>query len=225
MLLAGVDEVIGVIFVLITLLGGLINWIGQQKEAPPVPPKRRESERKREAATSNVFDEGDSRKKRKERPAGNRPSPPPVPKPKRERLVEVVESSNDSTGSFPHRLPGGDIAARSEMGSRDLGGGVRTHVAQAMGARVGKEVEQHIGHSVNQSVAEHLGASSLTTGVAAKPAQSAPRHPLLQGLSDGESLRQAFVLNLILQRPASLLHRLGASPADNASSPGQSGGA
>jgi hypothetical protein len=102
--------------------------------------------------------------------------------------------------------PGGRISQRKGPGSTSLGSGVRQHVAEHMQeGRVTQEAQGHLAHGVAEKVQQDLGAF---TGIA--PAgdaatvttsrQTATALSVAKLMRDPVNLKEAFVLNLILNR-------------------------
>lgn len=103
--------------------------------------------------------------------------------------------------------PGGRIAQRKEPGSSGLGSGVRQHLAEHMQeGRVLQEAQNHFAHGVAEKVQQDLGtftglippvgAATVTTS-----RQTATALGVAKLMRDPVSLKEAFVLNLILNRP------------------------
>jgi hypothetical protein len=141
--------------------------------------------------------------------------PKPRPRPKSKRAAEAPQrlatlrttNEEDSTNQGPP--PGGRIAQRKGPGSSNLGSGVRQHLAEHMQNRLTKQAQEHLGHGVADKVQHDLGrftgaeqqqrSGQAPTIVAAQP--SATAAGVAQMMKDPAGLKQAFVLNLILNRP------------------------
>lgn len=104
--------------------------------------------------------------------------------------------------------PGGRIAQRKGPGSANLGSGVRQHVAEHMQeGRVLQHAQSHLAHGVAEKVQQDLGtftgvnpAGAAATVTTAR--QTATALSVAKLMRDPVSLKEAFVLNLILERPS-----------------------
>lgn len=103
--------------------------------------------------------------------------------------------------------PGGRIAQRKGPGSANLGSGVRQHLAEHMQeGRVLQHAQSHLAHGVAEKVQQDLGtftgvnpAGAAATVTTAR--QTATALSVAKLMRDPASLKEAFVLNLILTRP------------------------
>lgn len=104
--------------------------------------------------------------------------------------------------------PGGRIAQRKGPGSTSLGSGVRQHLAEHMQeGRVLQQTQSHLAHGVAEKVQQDLGtftglnpagaAATVTTS-----RQTATAVSVAKLMRDPVNLKEAFVLNLILNRPS-----------------------
>lgn len=102
--------------------------------------------------------------------------------------------------------PGGRISQRKGPGSTTLGSGVRQHVAEHMQeGRVLQEAQSYLAHGVADKVQKDLGsftgvnpagdAATVTTS-----RQTATALSVAKMMRDPVNLKEAFVLNLILNR-------------------------
>ena len=103
--------------------------------------------------------------------------------------------------------PGGRIAQRKGPGSTTLGSGVRQHVAEHMQeGRVLQQAQDFLGHGVAEKVQHDLGAftglnQAGPAAIVTSARQTATALSVAIMMRDPVSLKQAFVLNLILDRP------------------------
>lgn len=129
--------------------------------------------------------------------------------------AEVAKRKNAAAQSKPENSegpgdvrPGGRIAQRKGPGSSNLGSGVRQHVAEHMQeGRVLQHAQSHLAHGVAEKVQQDLGtftgvnpagpAATVTTA-----RQTATALSVAKLMRDPASLKEAFVLNLILNRPS-----------------------
>ena len=224
-MLADAGQVLSVLFVIIAFVSWLWNVLnGNKGNVPPAAVGRPQAQpggkrvEKDLQAEINRFlknvmgqqadDDGDVLEVIEE----DERKPRPLPKPKRaaeapQRLATLRTSDEeDSTNQGPH--PGGRIAQRKGPGSSNLGSGVRQHLAEHMQDRLTKQAQEHLGHGVADKVQHDLGrftggeqqrSVQAPTIVAAQP--SATAAGVTQMMKDPAGLKQAFVLNLILNRP------------------------
>ena len=108
--------------------------------------------------------------------------------------------------------PGQAAAQRRLTGSEQLGAGLNEHLRTHMDNRVGAEVQQHLPHNVDQQVSQHLGAfaaqggglgAPLTEGSTGRRAAT-PALVLLAELRSPGGVRQAIMMQEVLQRPLAL---------------------
>lgn len=103
--------------------------------------------------------------------------------------------------------PGGRISQRKGPGSTTLGSGVRQHVAEHMQeGRVLQQTQSHLAHGVAEKVQQDLGIFTGLTPVGAAATVTSSRQTatalgVAKLMRDPASLKEAFVLNLILDRP------------------------
>ncbi len=103
--------------------------------------------------------------------------------------------------------PGGRISQRKGPGSTNLGSGVRQHVAEHMQeGRVLQQAQSHLAHGVAEKVQQDLGTFTGVAPVGAAATVTAARQTatalsVAKLMRDPVSLKEAFVLNLILERP------------------------
>jgi hypothetical protein len=206
-----VGQAITVAFVVISLIGWIINLVNAQAK-PAAPnrgnkPARPRSERVQSEIEQFMRDQAERRKGAEQQPQARPPEPKrPAPRrtaPQPARAQRQPQRVAPAPEPKPAR-PGESIAERKSIGSRDLGKGLREHVRTTMQERVQSGASQHLTHSIDQSVSQHLGTFS---GQASK-AEAAPHETRILAAGDilallrtREGMRQAFILNEILQRP------------------------
>lgn len=123
------------------------------------------------------------------------------------RKSAAAQAKPDGSEGPGEARPGGRISQRKGPGSTNLGSGVRQHVADHMQeGRVLQQAQSHLAHGVAEKVQQDLGTF---TGVAPAGAaatvttarQAATALSVAKLMRDPVSLKEAFVLNLILDRP------------------------
>lgn len=123
------------------------------------------------------------------------------------RKSEAGDAFVEATEGPGEARPGGRIARRKGPGSTTLGSGVRQHVAEHMQeGRVVQHAQNHLAHGVAEKVQQDLGtftgvvpAGAAATVTAAR--QTATAISVAKLMRDPVSLKEAFVLSLILARP------------------------
>lgn len=210
-----VGQAITVAFVVISLIGWIINLVNAQAK-PTAPnrgnkPGRPRSERVQSEIEQFMRDQAEKRKSGEQQPERR---PEPKRQPQRRTPAQPARSQSARAQRAPQRVapapepkpsrPGESIAERKSVVSGDLGKGLRDHVRSTMQERVQAGTAQHLSHSVDQSVSQHLGAfSAQAPKAAANPpvAASLAASDILALLRTREGMKQAFILNEILQRP------------------------
>lgn len=123
------------------------------------------------------------------------------------RKAETDSSTPETSEGPGEARPGGRIAQRKGPGSTTLGSGVRQHLAEHMQeGRVTQQAQDFLGHGVGEKVQRDLGTfTGLTPAGAAATVtssrQTATAISVAKLMRDPVSLKEAFVLNLILDRP------------------------
>ncbi len=146
-----------------------------------------------------VVEEEDEKPRRRQKPrskaeAAQRKSAAAAPKP------EGSEGPGDVR-------PGGRIAHRKGPGTTGLGSGVQQHLAEHMQeGRVLQQAQSHLAHGVAEKVQQDLGSftglnPAGTAATVTTSRQTATALSVAKLMRDPASLKEAFVLNLILNRP------------------------
>lgn len=206
LLAADVGNWIGLAVLVLTVLGWIVNAIkGNDPDGKPLPQRPRP---KRDLRSEiDVFLE-----ELQQRPAEPRKEAPrPAPQPPR-------ETSERPRGDKPRKSnPQQPKAAKSKSpkptapkpAASQPGQGIREHVSTYMaGNRVAAEVQQHLAHRVDEAVQRDLSGGTVAPVQSVSSPVAAP-HPLMAMLLRPEGVRQAILLNEILQRPRVLRDRLG----------------
>lgn len=100
------------------------------------------------------------------------------------------------------------VSQRGVPGSRDLGSGVRQHLAEHMQDRMVKQAQDHFAHGVAEKVEHDLGAflvptlqRSATAAVITHNEATITASGVAEIVRNPATLKQAFVMNLVLTRP------------------------
>jgi hypothetical protein len=186
----------------ISILGWLVNTIkGVDANGNPLPNRQRprpEGRAKPDLRSEiEVFIEELKQPQRPQpqgQPPNQRANPSANRGPDRPRGERTPKKKKEQTAkSAAKTSPKGEAASGSKL---------REHVASYMAEnRVGAEVQQHLAHRVDQAVQKDLSGGTVAPISAAPGLNNAPPHPLLVMLSKPEGMRQAILLNEILQKP------------------------
>ena len=200
LLLADVSEWIGLAVLVLSFLGWIVNAIkGNQAEGVPKQPRPKPQRDLR--AELEVFLE--------ELQTGKPAAKPEVVKPQAERPKPVPAVAKKPQKQRPDKKPQGKPAPKTlvqpTVKPSAVGGGVREHVAAYMTPdRVGAHAQEHVGqHRIDDAVAKDLAGGTVAAVTPVGVLHATP-HPLLQVLSSRDGVRQAILLQEILQRPRAL---------------------
>jgi hypothetical protein len=123
----------------------------------------------------------------------------------RSKRPATPAASTESAAVFSGARPGGRISERKGPGSTTLGAGVRQHLADHMQeGRVLKQAQSHLAHGVADKVQQDLGSFTAPDAPTAASATAArtkfTANDVAKLMRDPAGIKQAFVLNLILNR-------------------------
>lgn len=225
----GVQELIALVFVLVSVISYIIRTVqgNNQRMPPPVQrPGRRRDERvndeienflqnvSRSSETKRSPEPGRSEENRP-RPPGNRQSAPTSQRPPAKPAAEAPGS----------RRIRPEAATRPPVASSDLGGSLKQHVREHMAERVVKEAQRDVGQSVSESVQQHMGTSGRTLAGGSSPqrvttaelfagktaeqaaaacCEATRAEGLKKMLRSPDSMRQAIIIQEVLNRPKCL---------------------
>lgn len=221
-LAAGIGDLVPVIFVIIAIIGAIMNWIGGAKKPPGQPavpnrPRRppRPRDRRLQNEIDNFLQEITGKKVQQEEAVEVVDIEPPPPRRVARRpagrpqpAANLQKTPPRPEPAQPHQKPGTGIASRKGPGSKDLGAGVKKHLAEHMQAgRVTSHVEQYLDHEIDAGVAAHLGAFSAEQSkqgktLASVSVRAVPLAVSVVGLlRDPVGVRQAIIASEILSPP------------------------
>jgi hypothetical protein len=229
-LAANLETLIGVAFVVISLISGLMNYLNSRAKPNgpnnrPGRPVRPRSERIQ--SEIEQFMREQVRKQDGDAPAAARPQPEPRPEPRqvppakqlpqrrpaaprgpaprpaaRKPAVPLQRQPINQSSQQPATVrPGEEFSHRKSITSEGLGQGLREHLKTAMTERVQAEAQVHLGSGMSAEVTRHLGTFG---GAALSPSASpvmSPAQLLAADLRSREGMRRALVAQLILERP------------------------
>lgn len=202
------DNVVGLIFVLVAIIGWIVNLVsGKQKGGiGPAPPKPRPPARPRDEKLQkeiDVFlDEVRPGAARQKSPQPQRSSERKTQQPAAKSSQKKSAAAASSEQPARRRPPGGDVSSRAAPVSKDLGTGVRSHVAEHLqSGKITQEVSQDLKDRVSESVTTHLGQFSGSSSSPTAPEQPTAAQQIGQLLRSPASVRQAMLINTILSPP------------------------
>ncbi len=193
-------EVFGTIVLVISVLGWFVNVIQSNSANAAARPKnpnpKPQQTGRSEIETLLKELTGDKRKPKSEATpeAKKVPSQPRQSKPQNERRQKPNQAG--SRGAQKPPVPARSMPRSTEatLPSAHLGDGIRTH---QLGNRVDAAVQKEITATVQQDLGKGLAVPALTV---------LPVHPLVAVLQNPQGVRQAILLNEVLQRPKGLRH-------------------
>ena len=226
------ETLIGVAFVVISLISGLVNYLNSR--AKPNAPNNRGGGRPVRPRSERIQSEiVQFMREQVRKPDGDAPAQParreevrppqakalpqrrPTPQqrtpaqrsaPKRPEPVQrqpLRQPINQSEQSSPTIRPGDDISHRKSVASEGLGKALRDHLKSAMVERVQSEAQAYLGHSVSSDANRHLGTFAAGQPQAAA-ASATEDHAFAAELRSRDGMRKALIASLILERPQAL---------------------
>lgn len=199
LLLADVGEYIGMAVLLLSFLGWIVNAIkGNQADGQPKVPRPKPQRDLR--AELDVFLE--ELQGGKPQPPRQEVAKPPVERPRPVQAGAPPSKKKQRPDKKPQPKPAPKSSVQPTVKPSAVGGGVRAHVSSYMAPdRVGAHAQAHIGqHRIDEAVNKDL-AGGTVAAVEQIAGQRATPHPLLQVLASRDGVRQAVLMQEILQRP------------------------
>lgn len=195
--MAGIGDVVPALFIIIALISGFLNFLKEKKNAAEAEDlRRRKRERKQgqpddelsaflnEVGASETTTPPSSQRRRK------RPSQRDRAQQRRQQREQAQEENDQS-----RRRPGKSGVAERHLETSEMGTVSSRHVESSVESR----------HLESQVADQHLFEVEVEedAGAAAAERSSEP-HPLVELLGKPEGMRNAIILNEILQPPPSL---------------------
>ena len=198
-----VSQIIGVSVLFISMLSWLVNVVkGNTPDGTPrakPKPKPQSGRSEIEALLQQLSGEKPKPKPKSERRDTSKPerrdSSQPRPKSQQDREKGKPKPPVPRTSSS---RPASGLAD-TQLGRSDLGGEVRSH---HLGNRIEASVQQDISAAVQRDIEANV-QRDLGNRMALPPAPEKTVHPLVKVLRDPNGMRQAILLNEILQPPKS----------------------
>ncbi|WP_373652055.1 MULTISPECIES: hypothetical protein [unclassified Schlesneria] len=201
-----ISQIIGMCVLVISFLSWFVNLFpgkNQQKEQLPKAPRpqQRTAQNEIEVLLQQLTGEKPkSKPPRREQPQASQAPKPP--KPPRDRSKNGQRSTNQRNVSQAQPNPKGIPTLSSEISQGSSGFGLATSAAGIGGHphQLGGRVDAAVNRDINSAVQHDLGNQISE----AQPRQAPQLHPLVKVLRDPIGIRQAVLLNEILQRPKGL---------------------
>lgn len=233
---AGFGELVGLIFVMVSVIGYIIkNVQGNNQQLPP--PVQRPGRRREERAADDLdsFLQQVNRQPQSDQPRpnqnqgnrnGNNRQRPQGAGGQSGNQKQAAKTAQRQQPNQPRRLVD-DTAARREAAGLGASGSesVAQHVRERMGERIAQEAQRDVGQDIKESVLHNMGTGLLApaesasstsvrktaTQLFAKDVATAAeccaadrKEALRKMLSNPDSVRQAIVVQEILNRPKCL---------------------
>ena len=200
-----VSQIIGLCVLVISFLSWFVNLFQNNQQAGAAAKQQRPKPKAVQSEIEALLEQLTGEKPKPKPPRREQPapvgSPPRPPKPQRDRgknASRTPSTRNIPQGPLSPSAGGPSMSTDSRLGApilgtSNLGGEVRSHT---LGNRVEAAVQREITAAVQHDLGNRISA--------AVPSQSDQPHPLVKILRDPNGVRQAVLLNEILQRPKSL---------------------
>jgi type IV secretory pathway VirB10-like protein len=197
-ILADVDvrQIIGIIVLVISVLSWFVNVI--QGNTPDGNPRQKKPKPQSDSSEIERLLKELTKDKNKPRQEQERkPQPPRPPKPPEERSRQKPNPQKQRQDAQAEKASKRAAArvAESNLPRSDLGAAVRTH-------HLSNRVEASVEKDISSAVQADLGKIAPATGFVTVPERQV--HPLVKVLRDPGGVRQAILLNEILQPPKSM---------------------
>jgi len=211
LLAADVGNYIGLAILVITVLGWIVNAIkGNDADGKPLPQRNKP---KRDLRSElEVFLEELQQPQKPQEPAPQPERPIAPQKQQAQRQANPRQQSHKPRPpKAPKPQPTASKPAPKPQKSKNLaaksGQSLRDHVSSFVSDnRVSAEDQQRMAHRVDQAVQQDLSGGTVAPVEPAEVRRTTP-HPFLVMLARPEGMRQAILMNEILQRPKSLRSR------------------
>jgi len=192
LVLARVDptQIIGLVVVVISVLSWLVNVI--QGNNPEGMPKAKQQKPKARPSRNELDDLLQELNTEKRKPNPPPPARQPKPQPNRSQQKQKAPRPGAPPPYAPSRPATKAPNLKTVSSPPNIGSGVRSQ-------QLGHRVDDAVALDIASGVEKDLGARALSGEATPQPV-----HPLVRVLRDPNGIRQAILLNEILQRPKSL---------------------
>lgn len=195
-LMAGIGDVVPALFIIIALISGFLNFLKEKKntaEAEDLRRRKRERKQNQPDDELSAFLNDVGASETTTRPQQRRRKRPSQRDRAQQRQQQREEAQAETERS--RRRPGKSGVAERHLDTSDLGTVSSRHVESSVESR----------HLESQVAGQHLfEAEDDDDAGAAAAGRSSGAHPLVKLLRKPEGIRNAIILNEILQPPPSL---------------------
>ena len=196
--MAGIGDVVPALFIIIALISGFLNFLKEKKntaEAEDLRQRKRERKQNQPDDELSAFLDEVGASETTSAPQQRRRKRPSQRDRARHRRQQREEARAET--ERPRRRPGKSGVAERHLETSELGTVSSRHVESSVESRhlESQVADQHL-FDVEK---ENAGATTAAT-----TESSSESHPLLGLLGKPEGMRNAILLNEILQRPSSL---------------------
>lgn len=212
-----VGAIVGLIVLVLSFLGWIVNLIkGEEGARKPAPPRRGNAGGKDlRSEIQDFLDELTVTRNPQSPPArGMEPEEDviildeePPRRPVRQAKPEKPRKKGKPAPALVEATSPAKPLSQQHLPASRLGSGVQQHVATHMAAgQVAAEAQRFIGNRVAEAVQQDMGAATAAKG-AVPNLSLATLHPALKFITQPGALRDAIILSEILQPPKSLRPR------------------
>lgn len=196
-----ISQIVGACVLVISVLSWVVNVV--QGNTPDGAPRAKQPKPKPQGARSEIEMLLQQLAGEKSKPKQERQQPPKPPKPQqqdRSRGKSKPSQSRPSTPSGPLASRQQPRVSDSHLKDSRVGNDVRSsHLGNRIDALVQSDVTGAVEKDIQAAVQHDLG-----NAIAPATIKVAVDHPLIAVLRDPKGVRQAILLNEILQRPKAL---------------------
>ena len=190
-----VGEILGVIFLVLSVLGWFVKAVKGQNGNAAAPQAKKPAPQMRRMEIEDFLEEISGGKLRT--PPAGPVKQNKVNKPRQEQAAAAKKANKPEKASKPKPVA---ALAQQHLAKSKVGEGLRAHVSNfAKAERIPDEVQQDLKSRIADEVRADLGAGGLAAAV--PPSKRPTAHPLIGLLRNPEGVRQAIALQEILQRP------------------------
>jgi hypothetical protein len=199
-----VGEIIGIIFLVISALGWFVKAIKGDGGAANPPVRRPDGNR---LEIESFLEEISSTKPNRPPAKPDRPARPPErSRPAAAKTVKKPQKPpRPQQAAQPQKEPKrASPLSEQHLAKSNLGEGLRTHVSGYLQPdHIAGEVAQDLAGVLPTKTRAEIGRGPSVSGVTTST-EAKPIHPLIGLLQDPQGVRQAIVLQEVLQRPKAL---------------------
>lgn len=187
-----VHQIIGISVLVITVLSWFVNYIqGNTPDGTPRPQRPKPKPQTTRSEIEELLQELSGERRRPKPEQREQPPRPPKPQPERARAKPKPTPQKPGNLSTAPALRSTARVSNSALSSTNLGEGLRSH---QLGSQIDVDVQKQVA-TVQHDLGNRIAPAA--------PPQEPQLHPLVKILRDPNGMRQAVLLNEILQGPRS----------------------